>query len=50
MKQDIQQLLAYLRLFVDTFNHSNINLMSDEDDLQMIQKIKQIATKRNLKF
>ena len=50
MKDDIQILLDYLRKYVDTFNHSEIILESEEEDSEMITKIKQIAKKRGLKF
>lgn len=50
MKEDIQILLDYLRKYVDTFNHAEIILESEQEDSEMITKIKEIAKKRKLKF
>lgn len=49
-KEDFQFLLNILREYIDSFQVSEMNLMSSEEDSNFILKIKQIARKRNLNF
>ncbi len=50
MKKDIEILLEYLQQFTSTFGHSEIYLNGEDEDSEMLIKIKKIADKHGLKF
>lgn len=45
MKEDLKIILAYLLDFTDTFQHSTMYLYGEEEDSEMLEKIRKIRKK-----